>query len=675
MRVRSTDRETLPTPPGTARVVLWLTFVAVAIRLLYLAEHVTSVFFTVPVLDEIYYDARARALAAGEASVLDTGFRPPLYPLVLAACYRLGDLLGHGMDVLVASVVQHGLGVATVFLVAVTAARVSGRAAVGACAGALYAIAGPPLYFEGERLITALFTFLVTAVSAMGVPLVGARERSIGRWLALGAVIGLATQARANALVLLALPIAVVALAHRGHRRRATLHALAAAAGTFALTLTFALWQRPTADDALRLMPSAGGVNLYLGNKRGADGLVPRQDRAVTYGEAYRDSVEVFAVEGYREAMAARGVADAHPSPRAVSRYWVGRTLGEISAAPRDWLALTMRKTRALLWRVEIPNNKSYAFVVAHESSLLGTSPVRWWLLLGLAPIGVLALWRDGDRPALGWLLGTLFLLAATIVMFFVNARFRIPLWPGMAILAGAGLWTLVRHLADRRWSALARALVLGCATAALSCLGPGFDPPGFERDHFFRSYAALARGDLPLALADARASLALDDQDAAVHLQHGNVLRALERHGQALEAYRAALRLRPDEPRVHNNLGVTFESLDRPAEALGAYRRAVALEPDYAPAHVNAALLAMRAGGAEEARDHLRAAASTGFTSFSMRFAEASVKRASGDEPGYRRAIQRLRDEAPDLTAQLLAEQARPLPAEILGPADISRP
>ena len=69
-----------------ARVLLWVAAAAIAVRLAYLTEHLASSFFGVPILDEAFYDAVARALVAGgDLGGLDAGFRPLLYPFLLAA--------------------------------------------------------------------------------------------------------------------------------------------------------------------------------------------------------------------------------------------------------------------------------------------------------------------------------------------------------------------------------------------------------------------------------------------------------------------------------------------------------------------------------------------------------------------------------------------------------------
>ncbi|MEM6453934.1 MAG: hypothetical protein AAF772_02455, partial [Acidobacteriota bacterium] len=195
----------------------------------------------------------------------------------------------------------------------------------------------------------------------------------------------------------------------------------------------------------------SGGVNLYLGNERGADGIVPRQDVPVTYGARYRDSVQVFAEQVYRVAIFGDGPQPARVAPSDVSRYWTGRALEEIVADPARWLGLMTRKAAFLLGNRELPNNRSFAFALADDAPWLGALLVRWWLLLALAGAGVYALHHAARRDRGAWraAAGPLVLIAlhaAGVLLFFVNARYRLPLWPALAALAGVGLIPHVRR-------------------------------------------------------------------------------------------------------------------------------------------------------------------------------------------------------------------------------------
>ena len=80
--------------PAPDRAWLWVGAVALLVRAAYLVEHLGSAFFGVPILDEAFYDAAARAILAGEdLGSLNPGFRPLLYPLFLALAYLLAVLL------------------------------------------------------------------------------------------------------------------------------------------------------------------------------------------------------------------------------------------------------------------------------------------------------------------------------------------------------------------------------------------------------------------------------------------------------------------------------------------------------------------------------------------------------------------------------------------------------
>src|SRR5215472_16084566 len=70
--------------------LLWLFVFGLLIRIGFLVEHARSPSFGVPTLDEKYYDMVARMLLNGEDLHELHGFRPLLYPMFLAAMYKIG---------------------------------------------------------------------------------------------------------------------------------------------------------------------------------------------------------------------------------------------------------------------------------------------------------------------------------------------------------------------------------------------------------------------------------------------------------------------------------------------------------------------------------------------------------------------------------------------------------
>ena len=645
-------------PRAPAHWPLWLVLAGLLLRLVYITEHAGSAFFDVPLLDEKYYDTVARALLEGDGgqrlATINPGFRPLLYPLLLAGAYVVAGDWGRILTI----AGQHLLGVATAVGLAFFAARLFRRRAAGWLAGGLYLLAGPPLYFEGELLITALFTAL-----GVGQLVLLARfgDRAWG-WLAAGAWTALMAQARPNALVFLAAYPAVALLASGLDWRTRLLRPSLALTGALVVLAGFAAAQAPLLGHG-HLAGGSGGVNFYLGNKRGADGMIPRQDRPITYGDEYRDSVQVFAAEVYRES-----TDDPEATPGEVSRFWLARAVDEIVADPAAWLGLLGRKILYLVADREIPNNKNYAFVVAHESALLALLPVRFALLFAFVPLGVVMAWRYGDRDLLRWLLLFLGLFAAGIVLFFVNSRFRIPLWPGLAILAAGGILALVDAARSRRFRGLAVGFLSLILAGGLSLVaGAAVPETSFARDFFFRSIAGLEKARLDDAAEDARRAVELEPGDAAHHFQLATAELLRDRPAAALSSFEEAARRKPGEPRIWNNLGVTLERLARPGDAYAAYLRAIELEPTYPPPWSNAALLEIRAGWLDRAATALDRAAGLGETSLPYHVARGLLARARGRGDEAHDALAEAERLDADTAARLIEESTVTLPAEDL--------
>jgi hypothetical protein len=98
---------------------------------------------------------------------------------------------------------------------------------------------------------------------------------------------------------------------------------------------------------------------------------------------------------------------------------------------------------------------------------------------------------------------------AGSILLFFVSARFRLPLASILAVLAGGAL---ARPAFWRGWSAGARAalavLVALAGVAAFSNLGNVQDPSTFVQDHVLLARAAFTVGDDATAMSEAAEAL-----------------------------------------------------------------------------------------------------------------------------------------------------------------------
>lgn len=579
--------------PTFRRGLVCLFLFGLAARAAFMVAHARSPSFGVLTLDQKYYDTVARMILAGEDLRQLHGMRPLLYPLFLAALDKIGG--ARAIDLTLA--VQHLLGILTGLFAAIFARKLFRNNLCGLAAGLLYLLAPIPLSFEGEVLIEPFYVYLICG----GLLLLFYAARCDGKkaamlWCVSGAWLMLTAQARPNILVFLAVfPV----MAIRGRR--------AALLGLLGAALMAVPWGfvNKMQSDGFHVLPTAGGVNFYFGNKRGADGMQPEQGRRVTSGERYEDSGEVWARQEYAAALRAQG-RQPDSDPMAVSRFWTQRTLAEIKAAPGAWLTLLARKCWLMLWNTEIPNNKSFAFEQG-ENFWLRALPTRWVVLLMLAPAGIWAAARRGNRDDLAILLTYILLYGAGNIAFFICDRYRYPIWPAMAVLAGGGLMTFCSALQGRLWR---RAAFLTASFAAMALISVpnwiGAKLPTFARDYLFRSIAWYEKGHFPEALQDIDRSLELDPGDINAIQQRGNILLAMSQWDAARQDFAQIAPRAPDDAGIWNDYGLALEGSGRTNEAIQAFTRATACHPPSRRAFLSLAFAQIRAGQLTAAADAL---------------------------------------------------------------------
>jgi Tfp pilus assembly protein PilF len=572
------------------RGLLFLLLLGLAIRAGYFVEHAHTPSFAVPTLDQKYYDTVAKMLLAGEELHTLHGFKPLLYPILLAIFYKVGGAWALPLVV----VVQHILGVVSGLIVALLGSRLFGHRLCGLVSGALFVLAPVPLAFEGELLVESAYTFLICfglllhlwAAESGG-------SKSVWLWTLAGALTVLAAQARPNVLVFLVIYPLFAARMWLRSRRIASMTPVLGLAGALLMAIGWGFVNLKQTR-SFQLLPSAGGVNLYLGNKRGSKGITAEQERRMSYSDRYQDAIEVWAREEYEAAMRTRGQSPAD-DPMAVSRYWTGRAVQEIRVDPVAWLGLLTKKCWLSLWNTEIPNNKSLAFL-QQESSWLRWLPVRWVILLMLVPAGIYAALNRGNRDALFILVIFAGLYSAANVAFFISDRYRYPVWPVMAVIAGGGLVAFARMIRSRRPAAVLLTVLSMALAAGISLPNwCGIKLPSFARDYLFRSIAWYEKGYFAEALSDASKSLELDGADASAWQQRGNVLYALDRPAEAKENFQQALKLSPGEAVTWNNLGVVNERLGDTNAAFDSFRSATQCDPPSRNAFISLASLQIR--------------------------------------------------------------------------------
>ena len=192
------------------RLALAVFLLALAVRVVYVAQIRDNPFFESPVIDALTYHERAVALTQGVWHEQEVFWQPPLYPYFLGVLYSV-----FGPKIAVARSVQLLLGAAICALMALLARRLHGPLA-GWTAGITLALCGTMIFFEGELLNPVLSIALNTGALLLLIPRAPDSARDgpfsagnlsdfgrlpLGRWVGAGLLLGLSAICRPDILL------------------------------------------------------------------------------------------------------------------------------------------------------------------------------------------------------------------------------------------------------------------------------------------------------------------------------------------------------------------------------------------------------------------------------------------------------------------------------------------
>jgi tetratricopeptide (TPR) repeat protein len=612
-------------------VLLAVAAVAAVTRGAYVAEIRAAPFYDLLMGDGWVYDQWARRIAAGDWLGDAVFYQAPLYPYVLACIHRV---VGDGMTAV--RVVQMLMSTASCTLLAAASGALFGRrgAWVSGLGLALYP---PAIFLDGLIQKSALATLLMTAVLAL---LCKPWRRDTLRWAALGSVLGLLALTRENALVffLVAVPWALAGdppgRATTTGRARASrpLRTAALVAGLAAVIAPVAVRGLVVAGE-LHVTTSQLGSNFYIGNNPDADGSY--KPLSAGRGDARRERDDATAL--------AERALGRELGPREVSRYWLGRALAYIRDRPLDWGALMLRKAGLAVNAREMVDTEAQEVFADWSRVLRWLGAFHFGVLFPLALYGLVLERRTWRR---WWVLPAMAgAYAASVVLFYVFARYRFPLVPLLLLFAASGVVGTVDRI---RAGGGVRGAAPAAAVAALGALLanlPLYSPlhsravhyynvgtklhesddrrgearawferalevaPDYPEARFGLATALAAEGEVERAVEQYRAVVAREPDFAEAHYGLGLALARTGRYEKALTEYRAVLGLRPDHVEAMVASGNALSDLGRHRDAVERFRAALAAAPGHVGALVGLGAAWARLGRLDEARQRFEQA------------------------------------------------------------------
>ena len=549
-------------------------FVALAVRLVHIWQIQPSPFFDVLLGDASGYDEWARRLAAGDWLGTEVFYQAPLYPYFVGIVYAV-----FGRDLLILRVCQALIGSASCALLGLAGARLFSKP-VGLIAGLALALYAPAIFFDGliQKSVLDMF-FVCLSLWLLARIMTGASTPRA--WLGLGVAMGGLALTRENALVLIAVILAWALYSsdvEAGLKSRLYESVLKTRlygrvvwflAGLAVVLLPVAV-RNYAVGGGFYLTTSQFGSNLYIGNNPTADGTYA----SIRFGRGAPEFERIDATEVAEEA------AGHSLTPAEVSSYWTGRVVDYITSQPGDWLRLTGRKVMLLLNATEMLDTESQESYAEWSWPLaLGSWVGHFGVLVPLAIAGLFVSWPERRRL---WVLHAMAMAyAASVVLFFVFARYRYPLVPFLLLFGAAGV------MGARPFYQRASAQLRGTAAAAIGL--------------------AMAVAFWPM--------LSPTLMRAITENNLGTALQQAGRHAEAVTHHQRAISLMPAYAPAYNNLGASLRAAGRFDEAIAAYRHALDLKPNFASASYNLAnaLFAKGEAGAsvEQFRNALQASES----------------------------------------------------------------
>ena len=493
-----------------------IALVAFLVRLAYLHGAHAVPMFDALIEDGESYGAWSDRIANGDWLGKETFYQAPLYPYFLGLVKLV---LGRSLDTI--RLVQIALGALACGILFLAAKSWFSRAA-GIASGLLLAFYPTAIFFDGciqkSNLGLLLTTLLLLALAKLR------EQHSLPRALALGLVLGLLMLTREESILLVPVLLAL-------HWRPAPARFAAGYALGLVLALAPVAWRNHKVGGEWVLTTSQAGSNFFIGNHADAPGYyVPLRPGRSNVAYERQDAIDLAEYASKRKL-----------TPSEVSSFWFGQSFQWIRAHPGDWIALLWRKGVLLANAYEVPDAEDLYFYERYVPLLRALDWILPWGVL--APLALAGIWHFRSR----WreLLGPLALLAtlgAGVVAFYVFARYRYSLVPGLVLFAGALLaaaWESRRALATLR----STAIVLVAAAVLVNW-------PLYSRDF-----------QLPAS--------------------YGNAAITLENRGDhegAIRLFREALALNPGSAQTHGNLGLSLEHAGRMDEAIAEYKNVLQL-------------------------------------------------------------------------------------------------
>ena len=553
--------------------------IALGLRVAALLDLSRTIYVDFMLWDErVYHDIAVR-IAGGTFAGRDVYEFAPLFAYLMAGIYRL-----FSPEIFYIRLLNILCGVLACWVIYGIGARLGGKK-VGLLACLLAALYKPFWLYSVVPLKEAP-TVLFFALTALLLLRVIGEKGLIGAGL-LGLAMGTLLNLRPNAVVLI--PLLLILIAWHRWRDNGSFRRTAAHCSLYLLGLAIAISpfviRNYWVAGKMAVTTSQSGFNLYLGNN------LANPDpyyRPVPFASSSPAEQGIhFTIEASRRTGKPLSATEA-------SDYWTKEIFRQALDNPGAFAGKIARKTFTLMNRFEACDHYDIEFI-SDFASVFKLPFLSFWFVFPLA-LSALALGLFGDCKirALGLILAV---YAATLVIFFTNARYRLPMLSILLPLAALGCAKgveMIRQREFRRAGLFAAALLAFAVVEHLPIRATDdrsayynthaviLDSRGFTNEAilYWRQSSAMNRpfsafANLSLAhkyfqrglVAEGNRHLGLIPEDsfaaAPKYEITGDVLLQQQKADEAVQAYEHSLNLNSGQRRVLSKLIRVYQKTD----------------------------------------------------------------------------------------------------------------
>jgi tetratricopeptide (TPR) repeat protein len=549
---------------------------AFLVRFIYLIQIKSSLpFFYAPIMDELYHDTLAQQIASGQWIGTEPFFRAPLYIYLLAFIY---EIFGHSY--FLPRLFQILIGSLSCVLIFFIAKKLFNQT-VGILSGVMASFYAMLFFYDASLLTTSLEVFLDLAL--IGLLILSAKKPKLLNWFFCGIVLGLSAIARPNILIFTPFILIWMLVEFKNRLLTKTIikHWIILFMGAFLVIVPVTLRNYLAGKDFV-LIAWNGGYNFYLGNNPHATGwsaTSPEMDK--TWWGGYNDAIRLAQEETGRSL-----------KPSQISDFWLKKGLDFVLSQPLSWLELMARKT-VYFWKgFEISNNQNI-YLYKNSSSLfdwlLGKKLIYFpFGLVGpLSILGLIICLKDFKK----YLLLYLFILSysASIIIFFICSRYRMPVIPFLIMFSSFSLWWLFQKIKDKRIAPIVIFLTtLGLLMLVLNTNLENLVGDQSPSDHYVLGITYWNLGKEDLAISEYKTSLEHNPDFAPSRNNLANIYAQLGKTDLAIEEYQKAIHSDPSYEKTYYNLAVLYHRRGDLDQAVKYYSEAIRVDPHYELAHLN---------------------------------------------------------------------------------------